>query len=143
MLARRGVRFVRRSSRCAVSADTEVLLADTVGELPMLYASSDVAFVGGSLVPIGGHNLLEPAALGVPILTGPYTDNSADVARLLIERGAASVVHDADELGRAVSALLSDPQERERIGELGRDSVDSNRGALGKLLGLIEPLLRG
>ncbi len=73
LLTRRGVRFVRRSSRCAVSADTEVLLADTVGELPMLYASSDVAFVGGSLVPIGGHNLLEPAALGLPVLDRPLS----------------------------------------------------------------------
>jgi 3-deoxy-D-manno-octulosonic-acid transferase len=107
------------------------------------YAAADVAFVGGSLVPIGGHNLLEPAALGLPILTGPHTANSADIAKLLVERGAAAVVHDADELGRQVSMLLSDPEERERIGAIGRDSVDSNRGALGKLLGLIEPLLRG
>jgi 3-deoxy-D-manno-octulosonic-acid transferase len=79
----------------------------------------------------------------LPILTGPYNANSADIANLLVARGAAEVVHDADELGARVSMLLSDPEERERIGALGRDSVDSNRGALGKLLGLIEPLLRG
>lgn len=147
-LQREGVRFARRSQRLgeragAAAATADVLLVDTLGELLDFYAAADVAFVGGSLVPIGGHNLLEPAALGLPILTGPHTNNSADIAKLLVERGAATVVHDADELGSQVSMLLSDPEERDRIGALGRDSVDSNRGALGKLLGLIEPLLRG
>jgi 3-deoxy-D-manno-octulosonic-acid transferase len=147
-LQRAGAHFVRRSQRVgekasAAAASADVLLVDTLGELLDFYAAADVAFVGGSLVPIGGHNLLEPAALGVPTLTGPYTNNSADVAKLLVARGAAAVVNNADELGQAVASLLSDPEERERIGELGRDSVDSNRGAVGKLLGLIEPLLRG
>jgi 3-deoxy-D-manno-octulosonic-acid transferase len=147
-LQRTGIRFARRSQRVgdkasAASALAEVLLVDTLGELLDFYAAADVAFVGGSLVPIGGHNLLEPAALGLPILTGPYTANSADIARLLVERGAAEVVHDAEQLGSRVARLLSDPDERERIGALGRACVDSNRGALGKLLGLIEPLLRG
>jgi 3-deoxy-D-manno-octulosonic-acid transferase len=147
-LERAGIRFVRRSQRMgeragAAAASAEVLLVDTLGELLDFYAASDVAFVGGSLVPIGGHNLLEPAALGLPVLTGPNTANSADIARLLVERGAAEVVHDPAELGARVSMLLSDPDARGRIGALGRDCVDSNRGALGKLLGLIEPLLRG
>jgi 3-deoxy-D-manno-octulosonic-acid transferase len=147
-LQRADVRFVRRSQRLgekasAAAATADVLLVDTLGELLDFYAAADVAFVGGSLVPVGGHNLLEPAALGLPILTGPYNSNSADIAQLLVARGAAEVVHDADELGRQVAMLLSDPDERERIGALGRDSVDSNRGALGKLLGLIEPVLRG
>jgi 3-deoxy-D-manno-octulosonic-acid transferase len=147
-LQRAGIRFVRRSQRAgekagSAAASADVLLVDTLGELLDFYAASDVAFVGGSLVPIGGHNLLEPAALGLPIVTGPYNGNSADIAKLLIERGAAEVVHDADELAGRVAALLSDPDERARIGAVGRDCVDSNRGALGKLLGLIEPLLRG
>jgi 3-deoxy-D-manno-octulosonic-acid transferase len=147
-LQRAGIRFVRRSQRAgekasAAAASADVLLVDTLGELLDFYAAADVAFVGGSLVPIGGHNLLEPAALGLPIVTGPYNGNGVDIAKLLIERGAAEVVHDADELGGRVSMLLSDPDERDRIGALGRDCVDSNRGALGKLLGLIEPLLRG
>jgi 3-deoxy-D-manno-octulosonic-acid transferase len=147
-LQRAGIRFVRRSQRlgekaAAAAASADVLLVDTLGELLDFYAAADVAFVGGSLVPIGGHNLLEPAALGVPILTGPYNANSADIANLLIARGAAEVVHAAGELGGRVSSLLLDPEERKRIGARGRDSVDSNRGALGKLLGLIEPLLRG
>ena len=146
-LQRAAVRYVRRSQRAvekegAAAALAEVLLVDTLGELLDFYAAADVAFVGGSLVPIGGHNLLEPAALGLPVLTGPNTANSADIAGLLIGRGAAEVVRNAEELGSRVARLLSDRGERERIGALGRDSVDSNRGALGKLLGLIEPLLR-
>jgi len=106
-LVSRGVRFVRRSQVPAAGAigEAEILLLDSLGELLDFYAAGDVAFVGGSLVPIGGHNLLEPAALGLPILTGPNTSNSADVARLLIERGAADVVKNPQELADRVIAL--------------------------------------
>jgi 3-deoxy-D-manno-octulosonic-acid transferase len=142
-LAQAGVSFVRRSQAGAASAGQacEVVLLDALGELLDFYAAADVAFVGGSLVPIGGHNLLEPAALGVPILTGPHNFNSAEIARLLIERGAAEVVHDAAQLGARVSALLADPGERARMGAAASAAVDGNRGALAKLLALIEPLL--
>jgi 3-deoxy-D-manno-octulosonic-acid transferase len=138
-----GVSFARRSVAAeAVTNDTcAVLLLDSLGELLDFYAAADLAFVGGSLVAVGGHNLLEPAALGVPILTGPHNENSEEIARLLIARGAAEVVHDGAELGGRVDALLADPAERERMGAAGRASVDSNRGALTKLLELIEPLL--
>jgi 3-deoxy-D-manno-octulosonic-acid transferase len=133
---------VRRSAADSISdPDCAVLLLDSLGELLDFYAAADLAFVGGSLAPIGGHNLLEPAALGVPILTGPHNQNGAEIARLLIARGAAEVVHDATELGTRVSELLADPPARERMGAAGRASVDSNRGALEKLLALIEPLL--
>ena len=137
------VSFVRRSAEVAPAAagDCAVLLLDSLGELLDFYAAADVAFVGGSLVPVGGHNLLEPAALGVPILTGPNTYNSEEIARLLIARGAAEVVRDGAQLGTRVAALLGDREARERMGEAGRASVDSNRGALAKLLALIEPLL--
>ncbi len=142
LLHQRGVSFVRRSQGAAAAAHTcEVLLLDSLGELLDFYAAADVAFVGGSLVPIGGHNLLEPAALGVPILTGPYNSNSEEIARLLIASGAAEVVRDAATLGARIGTLLANPEARVRIGAQGRASVDSNRGALGKLLGLIEPLL--
>jgi len=136
------VSFVRRSAADSLSdSGCAVLLLDSLGELLDFYAAADLAFVGGSLAPIGGHNLLEPAALGVPILTGPDNHNSAEIARLLIARGAAHVVHDGTELGTRVSELLADPAARERMGAAGRASVDSNRGALEKLLALIEPLL--
>ncbi|MDB6088103.1 MAG: 3-deoxy-D-manno-octulosonic acid transferase [Gammaproteobacteria bacterium] len=142
-LERQSVRFIRRSQETSAAAieGAEVLLLDTLGELLDFYAAADVAFVGGSLVPIGGHNLLEPAALGLPILTGPNNFNSEDVARLLIARGAAEVVTGPQELGDRVAALLSDPAARVRIGAEGRAFVDANRGALVKLMGLIVPLL--
>ncbi|HEY4210469.1 MAG TPA: lipid IV(A) 3-deoxy-D-manno-octulosonic acid transferase [Steroidobacteraceae bacterium] len=154
VVARSGLRFVRRSQvtagqpqrggplSAAPAGRGDVLLVDTLGELLDFYAAADVAFVGGSLVPIGGHNLLEPAALGLPILTGPHNFNSEDIARLLLSRGAAEVVQDARALGNRVVSLLANPEERARIGAEGRASVDSNRGALAKLLGLINPLLQ-
>jgi 3-deoxy-D-manno-octulosonic-acid transferase len=141
-LTQAGVSFERRSHATdAGAADCEVLLLDSLGELLDFYAAADVAFVGGSLVPVGGHNLLEPAALGVPILTGPHTFNGAEIANLLIARGAAEVVHDGAQLATRLAALLADPQARERMGAQGRASVAGNRGALTKLLALIEPLL--
>ena len=143
LLSGRGVRFTRRSSGVLPDAATRVVLVDSVGELAALYASADVAFVGGSLVPIGGHNLLEPAALGVPVLTGPYHSNGKDIARLLLERGAALQVNDAPELAAAVARLLADPEERRRIGAIGQHLVESNRGSVARLLELIEPLLPG
>jgi len=138
-----GASFTRRSDGddAQAAGAPEVLLLDSLGELLEFYAAADVAFVGGSLVPVGGHNLLEPAALGVPILTGPNNFNSAEVVQLLTARGAAEVVHNPQELGARVSALLSDPGERARIGGLGRASVEASRGALARLLALIEPLL--
>ena len=122
---------------------SDVVLVDTVGELAALYASADVAFVGGSLVPIGGHNLLEPAALGVPVLTGPSHDNGKEIAALLIQRGAALQVSNARELAAVLQRLLAEPEERQRMGAAGRHIVESNRGSVARLLELIEPLLRG
>jgi 3-deoxy-D-manno-octulosonic-acid transferase len=142
-LAQAGMPFARRSDGGGAGAPAApaVLLLDSLGELLEFYAAADVAFVGGSMVPVGGHNLLEPAALGVPILTGPHNFNGAEVARLLIGCGAAEIVHSAQELGARVSALLSDRVARERIGSQGRASVEGSRGALSRLLALIEPLL--
>ena len=141
LLSSRGVRFTRRSSGILPDAATQVVLADSVGELAALYASADVAFVGGSLVPIGGHNLLEPAALGLPVLTGPYQSNGQDIARLMLQQGAALQVADRHELAAALTRLLGDPEERQRIGAIGRHIVESNRGGVARLLELIEPLM--
>jgi 3-deoxy-D-manno-octulosonic-acid transferase len=105
-----GLRFARRSrdEGGEAAATCEVLLLDTLGELLDFYAAADVAFVGGSLADVGGHNLLEPAALGVPILTGPNTHNNTEIARLMITCGAAEVVHDAAELAAQLEILLED-----------------------------------
>jgi 3-deoxy-D-manno-octulosonic-acid transferase len=142
LLERRKLRYVRRSRDEACGADTEVLLVDTLGELLQFYAAADVAFVAGSLAPIGGHNLLEPAALGVATLSGPHNFNAQEIADMLIESGAVEVVRDADAIATALRLLLADPLERERRGAIGRDAVDRNRGALARLLALIDPVLR-
>jgi 3-deoxy-D-manno-octulosonic-acid transferase len=141
VLSRRGLRFTRRSSGAMPDPSTQVVLVDTVGELAALYAAADVAFVGGSLVPIGGHNLLEPAALGLAVLTGPYHFNSKEIAHLLLSQGAARQVADASELAAVLTTLLADPQERQRMGAAGRRIVESNRGSIARLLALIAPLL--
>ena len=143
LLSAQPMRFTRRSSGEIPDAATAVVLVDTVGELAALYASADVAFVGGSLVPIGGHNLLEPAALGVPVLTGPSHANAKDIARLLLAQGAALQVADASELAAALLRLFRDPAQRQRMGDAGRRVIESNRGSVARLLELIEMLLSG
>ncbi|MEJ2514947.1 MAG: lipid IV(A) 3-deoxy-D-manno-octulosonic acid transferase [Gammaproteobacteria bacterium] len=135
--------FSRRSRGEGPGPDDSVFLVDTLGELPMFYAASDVAFVAGSLVPIGGHNLLEPAALGLPVLSGPHNFNAEDLAALLEEAGALEIVDGPDALGASVTKLLGDPVLRAERGNLARQAVADNRGALGRLLALIEPLLNG
>jgi 3-deoxy-D-manno-octulosonic-acid transferase len=143
LLRKREALFVTRSRGRSARPDTEVFLLDTVGELLDFYAAADVAFVGGSLVPIGGHNLLEPAALRLPILVGPHNFNSEDIAMLFLAVGAARVVHNPDELAQEVVHLLHEPEERYRRGAAGRRALDENRGALQRLLELIDPLVRG
>jgi 3-deoxy-D-manno-octulosonic-acid transferase len=141
LIQRRGLQFIRRSSGAAPTAATRVMLVDTLGELSMLYAAADVAFVGGSLVPLGGHNLLEAAALGLPVLTGPSHANSKEVAQLLLQSGAAIEVANADELQQAVLRLLSDAAERQRVAVLATSIVAANRGSLERLLTLVESRL--
>ena len=123
------------------AGDAAVFLCDTMGEVPLFYAASDVAFVAGSLVPIGGHNLLEPAALGVPVVTGPYNFNAQDIADLFISMGACRRVEGPDELVEAISELLMNPDEAARLGRAGQRVLEENRGALQRLLVLLEPLL--
>jgi len=109
----------------------------------LFYAASDVAFVGGSLVPVGGHNLLEPAALGKPLISGPHVYNAQDIADMFIELGACRVVDNASQLATAVSELLADPDKAAELGRRSLQLLQRNRGALGHLLGLLEPLIGG
>jgi 3-deoxy-D-manno-octulosonic-acid transferase len=113
-----------------------------MGEVPMFYAASDAAFVGGSLVPVGGHNLLEPAAQALPVITGPHLFNAQDIADMFVEKKACRIVEDADELATAVADLLSNPGQASEMGQNGLDLLEKNRGALARLLLLLEPLLR-
>lgn len=140
LLARRGIAHATRTSGAPVDGEVAVLLLDTLGELLAFYAAADVAFVGGSLVPVGGHNLLEPAALGRPVLCGPFMANSAGVAPALAASGALTVVAGAEELAAALQSLLQDATARERGGAASREVVAVNRGALGRITGAIRPL---
>ena len=139
LVRRRGYSVCLRTGGFDPAAD--VLLGDTMGELPVFYAASDLAFVGGSLVDVGGHNLLEPALLGIPALTGPHTRNFADLAASLQAVGAVRTVHGAEDLARTVVDLLRDPNRRHRMGEEGRRFVLSNRGARDRTLAVIDELL--
>jgi len=141
LLERQGIEFVSRTSEQPVDSSCSVFLGDTMGEVPLFYAASDVAFVGGTLVPVGGHNLLEPAALGLPVVTGPHLFNTQDIADMFVNIGALTRVADAEQLAAAVTRLLQDKQTATRLGNLGRDIVVSNRGALDRLLSLLEPLI--
>jgi 3-deoxy-D-manno-octulosonic-acid transferase len=140
LVQRAGLRRVSRSSGETCGPGTQLFLGDSMGELTMLYAAADVAFVGGSLVRVGGHNLLEPAALGLPALTGPYNFNAPEIAELLIEQGATVLARDASEIAAEVIRLLGDPAERSRRGALARATLESNRGAVSRLFALVEPL---
>ena len=141
-LAREGLCFVRRAdAQAPVGEDTQVLLVDTLGELLAFYACGEIAFVGGSLVPIGGHNLLEPAVLGRPVLSGPHTLASPEIARMLAACGALETVRDAQELAAALLRLFIDEAEATRRGEAGRAQVASNRGAVRRSLALLEGVL--
>ena len=143
LVKRRGFRSVSRTQDLACDVATDVFLGDTMGELPLFYAASDVAFVGGSLVPVGGHNLLEPAALGLPVITGPQVFNAQEIADMFVELGACRMVNNSSELAATVSDLLADTAGAKAMGNKGREVLQRNRGALGRLLGLLEPLIGG
>jgi 3-deoxy-D-manno-octulosonic-acid transferase len=141
LLTRRAIRFVRRSEGTSVNGDIEVVLVDTLGELLSFYAATNAAFVGGSLVPVGGHNLLEPAALGLPVATGPFTNNGPEVAKLLLQRNAAVCVDDAQQLAAALSGWLGEPSEGVRTGAIARGVVAANRGALQRIMAMVQSKL--
>lgn len=122
-------------------SDTGVFVIDTLGELPRFYACAAIAFVGGSLQPIGGHNLLEPAATGTAILSGPHLHNFADIARRLREAQAMRIVDDADALGDALRELFEDAQARREMVEGAARLLAEGRGALERTLALIAPSL--
>ena len=141
-LKRRGLNTVSRTEGRPADANTVVFLGDTMGEVPLFYSASDMAFVGGSLVPVGGHNLLEPAALGCPVITGPHLFNAQEIADRFVAEKACRVVTDAAELERAVAELLNDPAALKALSHNGRALVENNRGSLERLLELVRPLLQ-
>lgn len=132
---------VSRTSDQPATASTEVFLVNTMGEVPLFFAASDISFIGGSLVPIGGHNLLEPAIQELPIITGPYLFNTEEIAENFVKHDACVVVANGVELAAAVLVLLDDPDEATKMGKRGLKVVEQNSGSLQRLLVLLEPLL--
>lgn len=135
----RGFAIERRTGkREKVDAGTAILLGDTLGEMLLFHAAADVAYIGGSLVPLGGQNLLEALAVGTPVVFGPHVFNFSEISRMSLARGAARQVHDAASLAAAVGDWLASPAARRTAGENGRRMVAENRGALDKTLSLVQ-----
>jgi len=142
LCAKRNLKVLSKSDNGECNADVKVFILDTLGELPMYYAAADVAFVGGSLTETGGHNMLEPACLGLPVLMGPHVFNFQEISQLLLDEGAAWKVSNKDELSARVSSLLGDANLGHSTGERGRDIVLKNRGNVEKIMELISDFFR-
>jgi len=145
MIRARGIAVQRRSAIGQAggprSTGPRVVLLDSRGELASIYGEAVVAFVGGTLVPVGGHNLLEPAQWAKPVLFGPYTDHCAEVADLLIQAGGGRRVLQTEELTQQVKILFADDEQRKRMGRSARQVVEQNQGALQQTLEAIDRLL--
>jgi len=135
-----GIRLVRRSRWAGETLSGAVLLVDTIGELAALYALADVAFVGGSLVPRGGHNIIEPAQYGVAIVTGTYTENFRDIVSLFRSRDAVRIATLA-ELPLTLMQLLADDAERQALGRRAFETIRSQMGATSRTLEALETLV--
>ena len=133
--------MARRSQQQAVTPDIEVFLADSMGELLLWLAVADVAFVGGSLVNVGGHNPLEPAALAVPIVTGQTMFNFKQITEILLQAGALKQAANSQELADIVCDWLSNPEQKQQVGQAALQVVNANKGALAKHLAIVEGLL--
>lgn len=141
LLGARGVPFVRRSDNRPVPADVGVVLGDSMGELLAYYAAADLAFIGGSLLPLGGQNLIEALAIGTPVLIGPHTFNFREAAIGAVASGAAQRVADAEALILAVEALFRDPAQQDAMQEAAGAFHASHRGATERLMHWLEPQL--
>jgi 3-deoxy-D-manno-octulosonic-acid transferase len=139
----RGLRLQTRRDHGLPGSDAQVFLIDTMGELMGFFAAADVAFLGGSLCEVGGHNVLEPAALGVPSVVGPHTFNFEEVTRRLRDAGALLQVADGTALAVAVMALLEDAPRRQGMGDAARLQVSELSGALARTLDLVDDVLEG
>ena len=126
--------YSKKSDDQDIPESCQVLLIDTIGELLFFYACSDVAFVGGSLLPVGGHNLLEPAAIGLPIITGAHTFNQKEMTDRLAQVNALRIVHNANSLSSDVIFFLTNTEESKNAGQRGKLIVENNKGAIKSLM---------
>jgi len=138
LLEARGVRYQRRSANAATAPETRAVLGDSMGEMFAYYAACDVAFIGGSLVPLGGQNLIEACAAGKPVLIGPSSYNFADAVALAIAAAAAIQVPDSHALAREAERLLRDPGAVRRMSQAALAFANAHRGATARVLELIK-----
>ena len=141
LLERQGIRYQRRSANQPVAAETQVVLGDSMGEMLAYYAACDLAFIGGSLLPLGGQNLIEAAALGKPVLIGPHTFNFSEATELALQSGAALRVSNAEELAETAGELLGNRERLQAMSAAAREFAGKHRGAAVRLMALIEPYL--
>lgn len=142
LLQRMGIPYSRRTEILkSYKRPTRVILLDTIGELASLYSLGTLIFIGGSLVPRGGHNILEPAFYGRPILFGPHMENFQEIASLFLSQGAALQVMNKEELGEKVMSLLRSPEKAATLGSAASKVMAAHRGAALKTLALIEEYL--
>jgi 3-deoxy-D-manno-octulosonic-acid transferase len=143
IIAEKGFRTIRRSRLQAAPSSpngrADVFLLDSIGELATLFQYATVVYMGGSLVPSGGHNVLEPARHSKPVVFGPHMENFRDIARLFLEAKAAIQFQHASELAPAVSSLLSNPQQASELGRNALTIVQQNSGATERVLRMLEP----
>ncbi len=141
LLEKRGFSWQRRSANQPIAAVTQVVLGDSMGEMSAYYAASDIAYIGGSLLPYGGQNLIEACAVGVPVLLGPHTYNFTEAAEQAIATGAAVRVETARELLQQVRGLLAEPERRRAMAQAGQAFAARHGGTTRQTLEMIEPFL--
>lgn len=141
LLERRGLRYQRRSEAHTIGAETQIVLGDSMGEMFAYYTACDVAFIGGSLLPYGGQNLIEACSAGKPAIIGMHTFNFSDAAVRAVEAGAALRVEDETELKQELQKLLQQPELRHRMGEAGLEFSRQHQGATARAMALLKELL--
>ena len=141
LLDERRVPYARRSANAPIGASTRVVLGDSLGEMFAYYGACDVAFVAGSLLPLGGQNLIESIAVGAPTLIGPHMFNFAEASEAALAAGAALRIRDADEMFAVAARLLGDRGERERMRENAQTFIAAHRGAIDRLWAWLDPRL--
>ncbi|MCF8037717.1 MAG: lipid IV(A) 3-deoxy-D-manno-octulosonic acid transferase [Desulfohalobiaceae bacterium] len=141
--ARMGFSVHAHSQDDLLGSETAVYIGDCMGQMFTFYAASDIAFVGGSLVPTGGHNLLEPASLGLPVIAGPHLFNFQEISSLLSQENGLVIIQDPEALAQTLYTLFQDPKHSRVMGNKAQNVVIQNKGAVNKVLQAIKPYVDG
>ena len=143
LLERNRLNFLRRTEQHgALPRTVDILVADTLGELPVLYGAADIAIVGGSFISgLGGHNILEPCSVGVPVIFGPFMPNFEEISQLAVEANAGIQVQNKEGLRTTLSKLLMDPNLRSSMGDYGVKMIEKNSGATELSMKILQPML--